>query len=208
MNFVLPVLCSTGIGATAGQKLICLFVCYSVFLCTNLLYTCMSFEFMFLVPEMTELTRPLSVRFPTRHFSRLGHEEVLTGLEECLYISKVKAIQITESACFVTLKSREAKEYLLTTGINVRDVFNNVYDVDKLITNVTIKDAPFELSDAFLLQYIKMHGDVVENSLRRGKIKGTVIETGTRYLQMVNVQNALPNIVNFGRFKVGFFFRQ
>ena len=44
-------------------------------------------------------------------------------------------------------------------------------DVEKLITNVTIKDAPFELSDAFLLQHIKMHGDVVEDSLRRGIIK-------------------------------------
>ena len=181
---------------------LCVILC---FLCTNLLYTCMSSEFMFLVPEMAELTRPLSVRFPTRHFSRLGLEEILTGLEECLDISKVKAIQMTEPACFVTLNSSEAKECLLTTGINVRDVFNNVYDVDNLITNVTIKDAPFELSDAFLLQHIKMHGDVVEHSLRRGKIKGTEIETGTRYLQMVNVQNALPNIVNFGRFKIRIF---
>ena len=89
----------------------------------------------------------------------------------------------------------------MTTGINVRGVFNNVYDVEKLITNVTIKDAPFELSKAFLLQHNIMHGDVVENSLRRGKLKGTDIEIGARYLQMVNVQNALPYIVNFGRFQ-------
>ena len=49
------------------------------------------------------------------------------------------------------------------------------------------------------------YGDVVENSPRRGKIKGTDIETGTRYLQMVNVKEVLPTSVNMGRFKVRVF---
>ena len=129
---------------------------------------------------MTELTRPLTVRFTTRHFSRLGHEEVLASVEENLNGADVKAIQITESACFVTLASREAKESLLSSGISVRNVFNDCFDVDQIITNVTIKDAPFELSDSYILHHIQIYGDIIENSVRRGKIKGTEIETGTR----------------------------
>ena len=151
------------------------------------------------------LTRPLTVRFATRHFSRLGHEEILESLEESLNVSDVKAIQITESSCFITLVGRDAKESLLSSGINVRDVFSDVYDVEQIITNVTIKDAPFELSDAYILHHMNTFGDVVEKSLRRGKIKGTDIETGTRYLQMVNVKEVLPTSVNMGRFKVRVF---
>lgn len=75
-------------------------------------------------------------------------------------------------------------------------VFNSVYDVQQVITNVTIKDAPFELSDAFLLQHMKTYGNVIENYFKRGNIKGTDVETGTRYLQMVNVKDGLPNVVN------------
>ena len=52
---------------------------------------------------MADLTRPLTVRFATRHFLRLGHEEILESLEENLNGSDVKAIQITETSCFVTL---------------------------------------------------------------------------------------------------------
>ena len=116
-----------------------------------------------------------------------------------------KTIQITETSCFVTLVSRDAKESLLSSGINVRDMFSDVYDVDQIITNVTIKGAPFELSDSYILHHLKTYGDVIENSIRRGKIKGTDIETGTRYLQMVNVKDALPTIVNIGRFRIRIF---
>ena len=62
---------------------------------------------------MAELTRPLTVRFATRHFSRLGHDEALESLEETLNGSDVKAIQITESTCLVSLVSRDAKESLI-----------------------------------------------------------------------------------------------
>ena len=154
---------------------------------------------------MAELTRPLTVRFATRHFSRLGHDEVLESLEETLNGSDVKAIQITESTCLVSLVSRDAKESLISTGINVRDVFCDVYDVDQIVTNVTIKDAPYELSDAYILHHLNVYGDVVENSLRRGTIKGTSFESGTRYIQMVNVKNVLPTTVSLGRFKVRLF---
>ena len=59
--------------------------------------------------NMNELTRPLSVRFSTRGISRLEHEEVLEGLEEYIDPSSVKAIQITENACFVSVNANETK---------------------------------------------------------------------------------------------------
>ena len=52
---------------------------------------------------------------------------------------------------------------------------------------------------------MRKFGDVVENSLRRGKIRGTEIETGTRYIQLTNCKEAIPIQTSFGRFKVQLF---
>ena len=125
---------------------------------------------------MSELTRPLTVRFASRQFSRLGHDEVLNGIEQLINISLVKAVQITETTCFITLKSREAKEQLIIDGLTVRDIHNNVFDVDKIVTNVTVKDAPYELSDAFLIQHLKSYGDVLEDSLKLVKLKIQILK--------------------------------
>ena len=80
-----------------------------------------------------------------------------------------------------------------------------VFDVDKIVTNVTIKDAPYELSDIFILQHMRTFVEVVEHSIRRGTIKGTGIETGTRYVQLVNCRKVIPVLTTFGRFKVRLF---
>ena len=79
---------------------------------------------------MSELSRPLSVRINTRHFPRLSHDEVLESIEQRLDITEVKAIQITESSCFVSVVSKEAKEKLIVEDVNIRETFNNVFDVD------------------------------------------------------------------------------
>ena len=151
---------------------------------------------------MSEFMRPLAVRFSLRGLSRLEHEEVLVGLEDNIDPSSVRAIQITENACFVTVDSRETKEKLLLEGVNIRGTYNEFFDAERVITNVTIKDAPYELSDSFIIEEMKSFGDVIEHSLRRGKIRGTEIETGTRYIQMVNVRNILPVKAKLGRFNV------
>ena len=98
---------------------------------------------------MSEITRPLTVRFNTRHFSRLAHDEVMSSIEEVADLAEVKAIQITENNCLITVVSNEVKEQLIIDGINIRNTYNNVYDVDRVLTNVTIKDAPYELNDIF-----------------------------------------------------------
>ena len=152
-----------------------------------------------------ELTRPLTVRFSSRGISRLEHEEVLEGLEEYIEPSSVKAIQITETACFVTVDSNEVKQKPHLEGINIGGTYNNILDVDRVITNVTIKDAPYELGDSYIIHYMKDYGEVIDRSVRGGKVRGTDIETGTRYIQMVNVKNYLPIKVKLGRFNVRIF---
>ena len=155
--------------------------------------------------NMSELTRPLTVRFSSRGISRLEHEEVLEGLEEHIEPSSVKAIQITETACFVTVNSNEIKQKLLLGGINIRGTYNNILDVDRVITNVAIKDARYELGDSYIIHYMKDYGEVIEHSVRRGKVRGKDIETGTRNIQMVNVKNNLPIKMKLGRFNVRIF---
>ena len=60
--------------------------------------------------NMNELTRPLSVRFSTRGFSRLEHEEVLEGLEEYIDPSSVKAIQSLKMlVSFLSMQTKRKK---------------------------------------------------------------------------------------------------
>lgn len=41
--------------------------------------------------------------------------------------------------------------------INIRNTYNNAYDVDRVLTNVTIKDAPYELCDIFLIENLRKY---------------------------------------------------
>ena len=59
-------------------------------------------------------------------------------------------------------------------------------DIEKEITNISMKDAPVTLGDITICTYMSQFGDVVQGSIKRGTIKGTSIETGTRYIQIVN----------------------
>jgi hypothetical protein len=52
---------------------------------------------------------------------------------------------------------------------------------------------------------MQQFGDVVQGSLRRGMIKGTNIETGTRYMQLTNCAPLIPIMSKFGRFDVRIF---
>ena len=66
---------------------------------------------------MSELTRTLTVRFNTRNFSRLSHEELLTSNEEWIESSEIWAIQLIENSCFITVDTRGAKEKLVCDGL-------------------------------------------------------------------------------------------
>lgn len=71
--------------------------------------------------------------------------------------------------------------------MNLRNMFIKLLDADKSIMNVTVKDAPVEMDDAAIVSVLQAYGALESGSVRRGTVKGTQIENGTRYLQMINV---------------------
>ena len=73
------------------------------------------------------------------------------------------------------------------------------------MTHVTIKDAPVELGDLAICTFMRQYGEVVQDSIKRGTIRGTNIETGTRYIQLINCVPTIPNITKFGRFEIRLF---
>jgi hypothetical protein len=55
-----------------------------------------------------------------------------------------------------------------------------------------IKDAPCEVSDQFIATHMSKYRLVINGSIKRGVIKGTNIENGTRYVQILNCAPILP----------------
>ena len=144
------------------------------------------------------LERDKTIRFGLKGLSRITHEDILKSLVNIVPQQDIHGIQLTRSECFLTFKTVESKLNVLIQGVNVGENFVKPTDVDKTVTNVTIKDLPVELSDEFVASSLMKYGEVVNGSLRRGFVKGTQIETGTRYCQMLNVENPIPNLTNFG----------
>jgi hypothetical protein len=82
---------------------------------------------------------------------------------------------------------------LISGGITLKNRSVNILDVEKTITNVTIKDAPFEVSDCYIATQMMKYGEIIPESVRRGYIKGTNIENGSRYLQIIKCAPTLPH---------------
>jgi len=120
-------------------------------------------------------------------------------------IENVGSVQMTEKDCIISLKDLNAKEKLITEGISLRDRTVHLLDVEKTITNVTIKDAPYELDNCYIATQMLKYGEVIPGSLRRGYIKDTHVENGSRYLQILNCIPTLPNKTKFYPFEMRVF---
>ena len=83
-------------------------------------------------------------------------------------------------------------DLLKVKGFTLRSKHITVTDADNTVTNVTIKDAPFEMKDVCITSLLSEYGDIIPNSMQRGKIKNSTVETGIRYLKMLNVENPIP----------------
>ena len=94
------------------------------------------------------LQRDLSLHFGHRFLGGVRYEEVLEALDKEIDIEKLNSIQITEKDCVVTVSENDLKQKLLRVGLNIKDKFVRFYSVEKEITNVTLKDAPYEMSDS------------------------------------------------------------
>ncbi|VDH95574.1 Hypothetical predicted protein [Mytilus galloprovincialis] len=111
-----------------------------------------------------------------------------------------------EKECIVSLKDVESKDTLVVNGITLRNRSVNFFDVEKSITShVTIKDAPYELDDRYIVAQMIRFGQIVPGSVKRGYIKGTEIENGARYIDILNCEPVLPLRTSLGRFEVRLF---
>ena len=108
-------------------------------------------------------------------------------------MENIKAIQITEDECRVTVTDATIKQTLMASHVTIKDNEIVSSDVSRSATKVTIKDAPYEMDDADVKSTIRNYGEVVEGSRRRGKVRGTNVETGTRYLSFYDAVEVIPS---------------
>ena len=79
------------------------------------------------------------MHFSTKHIKDITHAEILDQIKRTIEIDRIKAIQITERDCIVTVHDNHAKIKLLVEGVEVQNQHLKCMDVEKEITNITIK---------------------------------------------------------------------
>ena len=152
-----------------------------------------------------ELDRSLSLCFNLRPINGLNYDNVLAALQEVVEIDDIIAVQFTPNKCNVTLNDENAKNALLINGFNVLGKHVPLTEVDNQMTTATIKDAPYEMSDIYICTQMGKYGNVIQGSHKRGMVRNTDIQNGTRYVQLLNVDKPIPNSVRWGRFWVRIF---
>ena len=155
------------------------------------------------------LSRPNSIIFNLREYTnkstKYNHVDILNEVSKSINQELIVGIQIRVKDCIVTLKDSESKDTLKAQGFSLGNRHVTLSDADLNITQVTLKDAPVEMKDINLITMLSCYGDVIPNSMNHGKIKGTEIETGTRYAKLLNVPNPIPTEVQVGHFMIRVF---
>ena len=67
--------------------------------------------------------------------------------------------------CIVTVFDPNTKHILLTRGVEIRNRYIKLVDVEKQVTNITIEDAPSELSNQIICGLMQTFVDMVQGSL-------------------------------------------
>jgi hypothetical protein len=154
---------------------------------------------------MAFMNRDLSVQFSTQLFKGISHEMIIDQLKETIDLDQVKSVQLTANSCIVSVEDSETKDQLIINGLTLKNRSVSFLDLEKTITNVTIKDMPYEVKNCFVATQMLRYGQAIPASVRRGYIEGTNMEYGSRDLQMLKCDKTLPNETNFDRFEVRIF---
>ena len=110
----------------------------------------------------------MTLSFSPRGLGRLTESEIQS---KKVNTSDIRTIQITEDSCRVTTASIAVKQQLALSLLTIKDKVLTLSDVCCSLTNVTVKDAPYEMPDDEVLAALADFGNVVEGSIRRGKVK-------------------------------------
>ena len=116
----------------------------------------------------------------------------------------ITAVQFTRSECRITFNNLEAKQKVKAQGLDIGGTYVKLVDADRTIISITIKDAPVEMDDSVLTTKLAQYGKVMEGSMKRGKIRGTNIENGLRYVNLTNLEETtmIPASCQIGRFEI------
>jgi hypothetical protein len=79
----------------------------------------------------SQIQRHLSVHFSTSFTKGIAHSEVLEEIEKLVEKNFIQSIQITEKKCIVTVFDHDTKHILLTRGIEIRNRYIKLVDVEK-----------------------------------------------------------------------------
>ena len=93
----------------------------------------------------------------------------------------------------MTVTDVTTKQTLIASHVTINDNEIVMSDVSRSTTKVTIKDAPYEMDDTDVKSKLRNFGEIVEGSMRRGKVRGTNVETGTRYVSLYDAVEVLPS---------------
>ena len=88
---------------------------------------------------MAFIKRDLSVQFSTHFFKGISHEMIIDQLKETIDLDQVKSVQLTENSCIVSVEDSETKDKLIINGLTLKNRSVSFLDIEKTITNVTIK---------------------------------------------------------------------
>jgi hypothetical protein len=127
---------------------------------------------------------------------------MLKGTLTKVEIESVGSVQMTEKDCIISPIDLKAHATLITECTSLRDRTVQFLDVEKTITNVTIKDASYELDNCYIATQMLIYSKVIPGSELRSYMQDTHVENGLRYLQILNCIPALPNRTKFARFEV------
>ena len=100
----------------------------------------------------------------------------------------------------MTVTDVTTKQTLIASHVTIKDNEIVMSDVSRSSTKVTIKDAPYEMDDADVISKLSNFREIVEGSMRRGKVRGTNIETG--YLSLFDAVEVIPSEIPLGDFVV------
>ena len=154
---------------------------------------------------MPGLKRPLTLCFQLPR-GRVTEEDVLNALAPNIQPEAVLCIQVTPTESFVTVKDEASRSNLMSRrkyNINGKPVRLQVPGLN--ITRATIKDAPVELPDDVILEALSTFGRVLPDRLRTGTLKSTSILTGTRYVDISDVEKPIPTDIDIEDYPVRIF---
>ena len=100
----------------------------------------------------------------------------------------------------MTLEDEASRSQLVSTDIRIKGKTVRVRDPGRNVTNATIKDAPIKLKNDVITTSLSAYGHVVPGSLRMGKIRGSNILNGTRYVELLDVENTIPTEIRMAEY--------